>query len=86
MKFGQNVEEIDPENLAKTACQNFYRFQRYSTEKVASVARPRIEPGKFLTKIIFFAFLESRYFNSQKNHKIEKLKFFPFMRSSRSDT
>ena len=33
MKLGQNVEEIDPENLAKTACQNFHRFQRYSTAK-----------------------------------------------------
>ena len=33
MKIGQNVEEIDLENLAKTACQNFHRFQRYSTAK-----------------------------------------------------
>ena len=33
MKLGQNVEEIGPENLAKTACQNFHRFLRYSPAK-----------------------------------------------------
>ena len=33
-------------------------------------------PENFWPKNFFFAFLESRYFNSQKNHKIEKLKFF----------
>ena len=71
MKLGQNVEEIDPENLAKTACQNFYRFQRYSTEKVASVARPRMEPGKFLTKKFFLHFWN---LGTSIRKKITKLK------------
>ena len=78
MKLGQNVEEIDPENLAKTACQNFYRFQRYSTAKGRLGGPSMDRTRKILDPQIFFSFLESRYFNSWKktqNWKIEK--FFP---------
>ena len=76
MKFGQNVEEIDPENLAKTACQNFYRFQRYSTAKGRLGGPSMDRTRKILDLQIFFSFLESRYFNSWIKRKIGKSKIF----------
>ena len=76
MKLGQNVEEIDPENLAKTACQNFYRFQRYSTAKGRLGGPSMDRTRKILDPQIFFSFLESRYFNSWKKRKIGKSKIF----------
>ena len=76
MKLGQNVEEINPESLAKTACQNFHRFQRYSTAKGRLGGPSMDRTRKILDPKIFFSFLESRYFNSWKKRKIGKSKIF----------
>ena len=72
MKLGQNVEEIDLENLAKTACQNFHRFQRYSTAKGRLGGPSMDRTRKILDPKFFFSFLESTCFNSSKS----ALKFF----------
>ena len=76
MKLGQNVEEINPENLAKTACHNFHRFQRYSMAKGRLGGPSMDRTRKILDPKFFFSFLESRYFNSWKKRKIWKSKIF----------
>ena len=80
MKLGQNVEEIDPENLAKTACQNFHRFQRYSTAKGRLGGPSMDRTRKILDPKFFFIFGILVLQFVKKNSKLENRKFFPFMR------
>ena len=54
MKIGQNVEEIDFENLVKTASQNFHRFQGYSTGKGRLGGPSMDRTQKILDPQIFF--------------------------------
>ena len=54
LKFCQNVELINSEHLAKTACPKKLPFRRYSPPKLPPVARPLTEPGKIFGRKFFF--------------------------------